>query len=43
MTPSQIQTLKKKEELRTRGKTTSADSLNDNDQRPRNPHRIRTE
>lgn len=25
MTPSQIQTLKKKEELRTRGKTTSAD------------------
>ena len=25
MTPSQIQTIKKKEELRTRGKTTSAD------------------
>ena len=25
MTPAQIQTFKKKEELRTRGKTTSAD------------------
>lgn len=25
MTPSQIQTLKKKEELRSKGKTTSAD------------------